>query len=208
MRYLADGESPIRELAYLEVGRAPYDTILEADRFVPADQVRAFLANQQYIEWRSLYILLLGVDAKPHEQAAIREAMARLARFDQKLNLSAWATALIEIDGEAAIDWLETAYLGAPERDSDVVLEVVKALSVHGAREQSALRERIAGSYGTLIEVHPALAGWVASDLTSWTDWRFAAELGELRESPLVLDSSAAYAIDFYVERARSHAAN
>ena len=204
MRYLADAQRPIRELAYLEVGRASYDTIREADRFVPADQVRAFLADPQYFEWRALYILLLGVDAKPDEEEAIRAAMASHARLDQTRNLSAWAAALIEIDGEEAVDWLEAIYLGAPDRDPDAVVEIVKALSVHGARERSGLRGRIAESYGTLIEAHPSLAGWAARDLTVWNDWRFAEALAELRESRLTMDGSTAFAIDYYIGRARS----
>lgn len=208
MRYLADAERSIRELAYLEVGRAPYDTIREADGFVPADQLRAFLADSQYLEWHSLYILLLGVDAKPNEEEAIRTAMASHARFDQTLNLSAWATALIEIDGEEAIDWLEEVYLNDPDRDPDTVLEIVKALSVHGASRRSELRGHIAESYGVLIQNHPSLAGWAARDLTAWNDWRFAKVLAELRESRLKMDGATALAIDYYIGRARSALSN
>ncbi len=86
--------------------------------------------------------------------------MTSHARFDQTRNLSAWAAVLIEIDGVEAVDWLEAVYLGAPDHDPDAIVEVVKALSVHGARERSGLRGRIAESYGTFIEVHPSLAGW------------------------------------------------
>lgn len=134
--------------------------------------------------------------------------MESSAQFDRTLNLSAWATALIEIDGAEAIDWLEAVYLGAHGRKSDVVLEVVKAFSVHGAPKQSSLRQRIADSYGVLIQSHPSLAGWAARDLTSWNDWRFAGALAELRESPLKLDGATAYAIDYYIGRAQSNASN
>ena len=208
MPYLTDEEGSIRELAYLEVGQASYDTIRKADRFVPADQLRAFLTDPQYLEWRALYILLLGVNANSDEKQVIRASIASCAKFDLTLNLSAWATALIEIDGEEAVDWVETMYLGAPDRDPDAVLEVVKALSVHGARERSELRRRIAESYGVLIEAHPSLAGWVARDLTAWNDWRFAEALNDLRGSRLEMDGATAYAIDFYVRRARSGASN
>ncbi|MCP4010487.1 MAG: hypothetical protein GY726_13375 [Proteobacteria bacterium] len=110
--YLANAESAVSKLAYLEVGRASYNTIRQADSFVSAEQVHNFLNNPRYIEWHALYILLLGVDAKPADEKRIRAAMARRAQFDQTLNLSAWATALIEIDGEEAIEWLEAVYLG------------------------------------------------------------------------------------------------
>jgi hypothetical protein len=205
MPYLADAERPIRELAYLEVGRAPYDTIREADDHVPADQVRAFLADRQYFEWRPLYILLLGVDATPDDEKRIRAAMASHARFDHALHLSAWSAAFIEIDGDEAVSWLESVYLDDPDRDPDAVLEVVKALSVHGSRPGSGLRPRIAESYGALIEAHPSLAGWAARDLTVWRDWRFADAFADLRERPVTLDAEAAFAIDDYIGQARSN---
>ena len=206
--YLADADPRVHELAYLEVGRASYDTIRRADAMVPAAQVHRFLANQQYLEWHALYILLLGVDANPAEAEAIRAEMASSAGFDAKLNLGAWATALIEVDGADAIDWLETTYLGAPGRDPDTVLEIVKALSVHGARQDSGLRERIADSYGVLIKSHPSLAGWAARDLTAWKDWRFATALAVLRERRPSIDSASAYAIDYYIGRAQAGASN
>jgi len=204
MHYLANPERSIRDLAYLEVGRASYDTIRKADAFVPAEQLQVFLTNTQYLEWQPLYILLLGVDAEPQDQEMIRAAMAIRARIDQPRNLSAWATALIEIDGKEAIDWLEAVYLSAPDRDPDTVLEIVKALSVHGARRQPGLRGRIAESYGVLIQTHPSLAGWAVRDLTAWNDWRFADTLSELRNSDTTMDSKTAFTIDYYIGRARS----
>lgn len=203
--YLADADSAVSELAYLEVGRASYDTIRQADSFVTTEQVHRFLDNAQYIEWHALYILLLGVDAKPAEEKRIRAAMARGAQFDQTLNLSAWATALIEIDGEEAIDWLEAVYLGKPGRDPDTVLKIVKALSVHGARDRSVLRRRIAESYEVLIQTYPSLAGWAARDFTAWGDWRFAETLAELRKNGSAIDGATAYSIDYYVGRAQSN---
>lgn len=202
--YLADVERPIRELAYLEVGQASYDTIRKADPFVSAGQLQAFLGDPKYLEWRALYVLLLGVDATAEEAKAVHRAMAGFARFDTTRNLSAWATALIEVDGDAALDWLETEYLGAPDRDPDAVAEVVKALSVHGARAGSGLRERIVQSYGVLIQTHPSLAGWAARDLTAWHDWRFAEALEAARESGVPMDGATRYAIDYHLARARA----
>ncbi len=202
--YLAAADPAVRELAYLEVGRASYDTIRLADPVVPAGQIYDVIADPLYVEWRALYILLLGIDAAPDEAERIRATMQRKAQFDLTLNLSAWATALVETDGEEGVDWLESVYLADPERDPDAVLEIVKALSVHGARKRSALRERIAESYGVLIRKHPSLAGWAARDLTAWKDWRFADALDELRKRQSEMDGASAYAIDYYVGLARS----
>jgi hypothetical protein len=206
--YLADEERAVHRLAYLEVGQASYDLIRMADRFVTKQQVQAFLADPRYLAWHGLYILLLGVDAGPVEADRIRQAMASYAQIDLWTNLSAWATALIEVDGVAAIDWLEATYLANSSRHPDAVLEIVKALSVHGARPQSGLRPRITQSYGLLIESHPLLAGWAAHDLTAWEDWRFAEILGQLRERNTAIEGATAYAIDYYVGRARSTGLN
>ena len=129
--------------------------------------------------------------------------MQSLAHFNRTLNLSAWATALIEADGEQAIDWLERHYLGNPDRDSDTVLEVLKALSTQGSTPYSELRPRIVESYRLLVENHPNLAGWAARDLASWQDWRLAQTLAELRSSDTTLDGPSTFAIDYYLGRAR-----
>ncbi|MBZ2168636.1 hypothetical protein [Marinobacter sp. F4216] len=206
--YLASEDESIHKLAYLEVGQSSYDTIREADSVVPATQVHRFLGNLKYIEWHALYILLLGVDARPEEEQIIRQAMESRAQLGITLNLSAWATALIEIDGEEAVEWLEQHYLGAADRESDAVVEVVKALSVQGARNRSSLRQRIADSYALLIQTHPLLAGWAARDLASWNDWRFADALAEVRDGDQDLDGATAFSINYYIRRAESRASN
>ena len=116
--YLADTDRAVRELAYLEVGRASYETIRQADTFVPDALLHRFLANPQYIEWRALYILLLGVDANSDEQEMIRAAVERHARFNLTLNLGAWATALIEIDGDDAIEPRDPSTMHRARRDA------------------------------------------------------------------------------------------
>ena len=203
MRYLASPEREARQLAYLEVGKAPYEVIREADAFVEPASLQVFLNNPLYFEWRRLYILLLGVDATETEAELVRKRMQNLASFKQELNLSAWATAYIEIDGEQAVDWLETNYLGNPARANDEVLETLKALSTQGAPRFSELRPRIAESYQLLIETHPQLAGWVAHDLVTWQDWSFAESLAELRSRETLLDGPSIFAIDYYLGRAR-----
>ena len=201
MPYLGHAERKLRETAYLEVGRGSYDTIRAADAWVDPAQVHALLDDPLYFEWQRLYILLLGVDASAADAARVRNSMNSLARFNQVQNLSAWATALIEVDGVAAIDWLERVYLGNPARDSDSVLETVKALSVQGSRRFSKLQPRLAESYAVLVDAHPQLAGWAARELTAWKDWRLVEPLAEVRASN-DLDGASRYAIDFYLESA------
>ena len=202
--YLSSTEKAVRELAYLEVGMASYDTIRLADESVSDEQVQTFLAEDRYLEWRSLFILLLGVNATEADREVIRTQMDSNRRWSRNLNLSAWAAALIEVDDKEAIDWLEANYLGDRYRKPENVEEILKAMSVHGNRKVPELRARIIESYGSLIRTQPQLAGWVARDLLVWGDWRYRQALDDLRQSAADLDSASAYAIDTYVRRAAS----
>jgi hypothetical protein len=48
------------ELAYLELGRAPYRMIKRAGRNVSKEDLLAILQRREYIEWRPLAILMLS----------------------------------------------------------------------------------------------------------------------------------------------------
>ena len=87
MPYLANPERSVRNLAYLEVGKAPYEVIRQADRFVEPARVHAFLNDTLYLEWRRLYILLLGVNATEADAALVRARMQSSADFNHQLNL-------------------------------------------------------------------------------------------------------------------------
>jgi hypothetical protein len=100
MRNLASPEREVQQLAYLEVGKAPYEVIRGADAFVEPASVQTLLNDPLYLEWQRLYILLLGVNATETEAEPVRETMQNLAKFNRSLNLSAWVTAYIEVDGE------------------------------------------------------------------------------------------------------------
>ena len=203
MQQLASPEREVQKLAYLEVGKAPYEVIRKADAWVAPDKVREFLDDPLYLEWRRLYILLLGVNASDADAAEVRKTMANVSHFKRTLNLSAWATALVEVDGRAGIEWLDANYLSNSERSQAEVLETLKALSTQGSIPFSELRPYIADSYRNLIETHPQLAGWAARDMASWQDWSLAQNLAALRGSETQLDGPSNFAIDYYLGRAR-----
>jgi hypothetical protein len=202
--YLSGPERSIRDLAYLEVSQASYDVIREADRFVPAEQLYEFLSDPLYFQWHPLFILLMGIEASPEEEDSIRAAVTSRARLDSTVNFAAWAAALIEVDGIEAVAWLEQTYLGDASRSPESVMEVFKALSMHGGRERGVLHERIVRSYGLILQAHPALAGLVARDLFAWNDWRYAGEFAELVESPVATNSIDALLIQSYLRRAQA----
>ena len=177
-KFLGHENPQLSSLAHLEVGRAPYDQIKALGDALTRDQLRSFLGNFRYIEWHSLYILLLAQSEDPRDRAYIAERFRSAREFSLSLNLAAWATAAIEIEGSRAIDTIEADYFRNPNRNAEELEAVALALSVQGNSRQTDLRDRIVASYATLISTHPSMTGKVALDLIAWKRSELAAEIG------------------------------
>lgn len=155
----------IRDLAHLEVARAPYAYIRTVK--LPRKQILLALRDPRYAEWWALHILLLAQTGHAKDKRRIVDAM----RSAPSLQLGAWATAFIEVEGEDAIAFLEARYLRRPRRTEEVE-QVVAALSVFGGTDR--LRDRIAAAYGVLLERRPQLAPTIVGDLLAWRRWELA----------------------------------
>jgi hypothetical protein len=197
-------ENPgIRELAYLEVGCAPYGEIRRLSAMVSRGDMRAFLRNDRYLEWHALFILMLAHTGHAPDRAYIAETFHTHQRLGIRTNLAAWATAYIEVEEGAAVSVIEERYFRNPTRSTEELVEVMKALSVHGSDGHTHLRDRIVDSYGVLLDVHPAMASYVAKDLLAWQRWDFSGVLGKILEAQADVDPLGAYMIDLYVSQAK-----
>ena len=156
------------ELAYLEMGRAPYSKIKRVAGLIPQENLQRILTQPEYIEWRPLAILMLAQDAGKTESSLVKSRLDQCSRLALTTNLAAWATAYIEIDGAQAIATLNDRYLCNPNRHEEEVRAVVAALSVHGRGGHIHLRDRIVSSYGAAIKHHPLAIGLIFQDLADW----------------------------------------
>ena len=120
------------ELAYLELGRAPYSVVKRIAQFAAREDLYPILHRPEYFEWRSLAILLLAHQARPSDKAYIEENFRACSKFSIARNLSAWAAAHIELNGERALEQIEREYLANPNRTAEEVQAVLTALSIHG----------------------------------------------------------------------------
>ena len=170
-KWLGHDRPEVRDLAHLEVARAPYSYIRKVGRDVPRAKILAALRDPRYAEWWALHILLLAQSGEPQDKQRIIDAVHSAERFESFLQLGAWATAFIEVEGEGAIGFLESRYFRAGRRVEEV-REVVAALSVYGGTDR--LRDRIAASYGTLLKHHPEMAPRIVGDLLAWRRWEMA----------------------------------
>jgi hypothetical protein len=116
-------------LAYLEIGRAPYAEIRGLARRIPAETLEAMLVEPRYLEWRSLAILMLGESDRQADRVRVRAAVSQKARLRSNLNLAAWATALLALDGEDGMRRLQMLYLSDDRREREELEAVIQAVS-------------------------------------------------------------------------------
>jgi hypothetical protein len=100
---LGSTDRNIADVAYTEVVRLPYSLIRTAAGSVSRSKIMSRLQDPFYIEWQNLYILLLGMSGEHSDVEFVRQQMADNVRFGISQNLSAWTTALAEIDGRTEI---------------------------------------------------------------------------------------------------------
>ena len=161
-------DSRICELAYLELGRAPYPMVRQLGRVVPREAIEPMLKERRYFEWRGLAILLLAQSDSESDRQYIRESFQAAERFAVVTHLAAWAAAAIEVDPDSTMDQIEEKYFGQGDRTHEELKAIFSALSMHGSREEFALRDRIVVCYGRLLERLPELAPQVAEDMHAW----------------------------------------
>ncbi len=161
-------DSKIRELAYLEMGRAPYAVVKRLGQVASRKQFAPMLSDPKYIEWRSLAILLLAQSNEPRDKRHVIDSFQSAERFGLTINLSAWTVAAIELQGAGAIEFIEQRYLGDAGRTPKEISAVLKALSLHGTEGRVDLRDRIVTSYQVLLSTRPEFASQVADDLAAW----------------------------------------
>jgi hypothetical protein len=193
----------IRELAYLEVGRAPYGEIKRLSAMVSRDEMRAFLRNARYLEWHALFILMLAQTRNALDRAYIAATFHTHQRLGMKTNLAAWATAYIELEEGSAIAVIEESYFRNTNRTKEELVEVMKALAVHSSDGHMHLRDRIAASYGVLLDAHPDMASYVAKDLLAWQRWDFTDVLSKILAAQADVDPLGAYMIELYIGQAQ-----
>lgn len=157
-----------RQLARLEIAKAPYGEIRKLKESIPPEELRSYLSKTGNMEWRSLYIILLGLNAEPEDYKTITQNF----RFHSHLNttgqLAAWATAFIEINETKAIKEIENLFHSKTESNNPEIKEIITALSVQGTGGHTYLRDRIVKSYKLLLQNHPDLMPVIIKDLIIW----------------------------------------
>lgn len=201
--YLGHRNRNLHELAYLEIGRAPYGQIKQLDTVWSLDQIRALLRDPLYVEWHPLAILMLAHKGDARDREHIVGKFASYARAGLSTNLAAWATALIEIHEKEAVAEIEQVYFRSTARSRKELSAVMAAMSEHGSNGHTHLRDQIVQSYSTLLDYHPEMASYVARDLMVWGRWELSDQLTRILDDVERNDPLAAQAIRLYLVQAK-----
>lgn len=203
--FLANEHQHIQELAYLEVGRAPYAMIKNLAIEIPTAQIYDFLGNTLFTEWHSLYILFLGQSHRLADRDYIRKQVESATRFNRTTNLAAWLTAFAETNPETGIKEIEKWYFSNPSRSKSEIEQVMTTMSTLGSLQSGDVlplfqfREKIVKSYMSLLKNYPEMAGRVAKDLAMWQVYAHVDLLTTIQKKNLPLDPSDVYLIDYYL---------
>lgn len=179
------------ELAYLELGRAPYETIRRFGRRVSSDDLQPLLSRSEYLEWRSLAILLLAQNPDAEARALISTSFDDCQRLSMTKHLAAWATALLEVNGPPAVQKIERLYLQESGRSPAELQGVLTALAVHGARPDGPLRHQLDDLFRTAHQSHPVVVEQFLQNQLSAGQEQYRALLRELQiQTRLASDST------------------
>jgi len=171
VQHLNDPDPLAAELAFSELGAAPYAALRTAKPLLDAAALRKCLADPALVARHPLCLLLLGISGNAHDAASLEEQLQLAVQAGNTTNLSSMLAADLELSGVARVGWIESAYLADPNRTSPEIKAALLALSVHGNAGGTIPRERVIQAYRVFMKTHPETAGDVAPDLAAWQCW-------------------------------------
>jgi len=194
----------IRQLAYLEVGRAPYSVIKQLGKIAPRAAYDQFLKDPKYLKWRSLAILLLAQSDQATDRQYVLDSFQAAQRLGLASNLAAWAATAVEVQGIEAIDFIEGNYFQQKDKPVEEVRAVSQALAILGSQSNSAYRDRIVDGFRQLFIYHPVVASEIADDLQEWRQFELADQISEILLNQDSFGYEARHSIQQYIRAAES----
>lgn len=184
LRYLHHADPLLDRAAAAEIANAPYSALKAVKEGLSHDKIRGKVDEYQAGEdQRALYYTLLGICGNEDDRALINERVDSLWRSGGSKNLAAMLTAKLELEGESAVDEIETRYFRDRSRTLPEIEAAVLALRVHGDADDAISRDRVIAAYHTFFDDREPLIFYIAADLARWEDWDSKERLVEIAEA-------------------------
>lgn len=199
-------DETLRILALREIDQAPYDLLRSMQIRIPTDDLLAELWTQNGYAYQPIRVLLLGLSDDPAARTEIHEFIDRVAPWQWANNLGAFATALVEIDGTAGVDLLDTRFLADTGQPLDKLEQVVEALAIHNDIGTPELKETIGASITRLVALRPETAPLVARQFGNRQDWSQALTLETVIRARALPNAEDFLRVAVYVAQGRDAA--
>lgn len=196
-----DADPMVAEIANDQIARAPYGALAGLAGTLDPEELRDFIAAPGSGPRRPSYILLLGLAGDGADAAAIEERLAVARRRQDATDLSALLAADMELRGPGRVAWVEQTYLADRARSLPEVEAALTALAVQGEADATVPRAEVVAAFRRFIRARPAMAGFVAPELTHWRAWEASPDYAALIEAGAVADPAEEFAILTYLQQ-------
>jgi hypothetical protein len=195
----------VQQMALIEMATLPYPVLRGTVARPSRREVASRAFDVLWAQWAPVMILLLGTSDDPEDARLVRAAVDRLAASGHDTHLAAWITALIEVDGTAALDHLQHLFLDRSEGSVETFRALSLAFGEHAARRDQVGDAALA-TLSRLVETRPEGGGYLARVLMEREDWSGATRLARLRNTGRIADPADAFIIDQYIAAATDSA--
>jgi len=198
---LENPEPLVAQTAYEEIALAPFGAMRGLRGRLQAARLLDWLDKPQLAARRPLYALLLGVSGEVERVPVLQHRLTQWRQPADAAAVSALLAALLELQGDSGVAWLERQYLQSVGRQDWEQQAALLALSVQGNDGQRVSRDRVVRAYADFMRGDTPLAGLVASDLGNWGRWEFDQDYAALMRSGRPQTFASRYAMVFYLMR-------
>lgn len=204
---LEDADPIVAELAHDQIARAPYGALAGIAETLDPAALRAHVASPNAGPRRGSYLLLLGIAGGVEDATTIEAQLDATLRHGDATDLAALLAADMELRGPDRLGWIEATYLADRSRSLPEVEAALTALSVQGEADATVPRAAVVEVFRRFIRARPAMAGFVAPELTHWQAWEASGDYAALIEAGAVTDPAEEFAILAYLQRSPDPAA-
>lgn len=179
-KYLEHADREVSEDAFWEFGRAPFDTVAEAEASLPYEKLRRALVDVDVPGNRKgFYGMALGMAKDPAEQAANRRVLNELVTADAtdfRAGFDGVLAGYLLTEGVAGLDAIDARFLANPKAAEGDVRHAQAALRFYLQYGRAIPAERLLKSVALLLD-RPATAPLALSDLTRRQAWNYTAKV-------------------------------
>jgi hypothetical protein len=200
-------EQALRDLALLEIDKAPYALLREMEIRIPVGNLLADMNTPQAYPYQPIRALLLGLSGDDKARTRLRSLIDTFFASERTTaHLGAFATALLEIDGVDGVHSLEQGMLSDDRQPLDKLEQVVEALAIHNGFGSDEMRANIASALLRMVRSRPETAPLIARQFGSREDWSQAGNLEMLVRERKLKAAADLMTVAVYVAQAKAAA--